>query len=42
VFSSPDLPPPGIPVGPMLSMYDPIHIGGDDSGEITADHEQRR
>jgi S-DNA-T family DNA segregation ATPase FtsK/SpoIIIE len=26
----------GIPVGPMLSMYDPIHIGGDEFGQPTA------
>ena len=25
-----------IPVGPMLSMYDPIHIGGDEFGQPTA------
>ena len=26
----------GIPVGPMLSMYDPIHIGGDEFGQPVA------
>ena len=25
-----------IPVGPMLSMYDPIHIGGDEFGQPVA------
>ncbi len=35
-MTGPVTPTGGIPVGPMLSMYDPIHIGGDEFGQPVA------